>query len=76
MSQEQTKGMTPDQRRAWRQTERQKLIAMSDTDRQKFKADLQARWDLCRLTERTASSSASLSGTVHPPRNNGVNRLG
>lgn len=42
---EQTQGMTRDQKRAWRRDQVQKLRAMSETDRQKFKADLQARWD-------------------------------
>ena len=40
-----TAGMTPDQRRAWRRDQVQRLIAMSGSDRQKFTADLQARWD-------------------------------
>jgi hypothetical protein len=42
---EQTKDMTQDQKRAWRKDQVQKLRNMSETDRQKFKADLQARWD-------------------------------
>ena len=39
------RGMTPEQRRAWRQEERQKLAAMSQTDRDKLKTDLQKKWD-------------------------------
>jgi hypothetical protein len=42
---EQTRDMTQDQKRAWRKDQVQKLRSMSEGDRQKFKADLQARWD-------------------------------
>lgn len=42
---EETRDMSRDQRRAWRKDQVQKLSAMSDTDKQKLKADLQARWD-------------------------------
>jgi hypothetical protein len=45
LAREQTHDMNHDQKRAWRKDQMQKLIGMSDTDRQKFKADLQARWD-------------------------------
>jgi hypothetical protein len=57
---EQTHDMTPDQRRAWRKEQMQKLGSMSDADRQKFRADLQARWDAlpadrkARLEQRMA----------------------
>ncbi len=39
------RGMTVEQRRSWRQEERQKLAAMSQTDRDKLKSDLQKKWD-------------------------------
>jgi hypothetical protein len=42
---EQTKDMTQDQKRAWRKDQVQKVRSMSETERQKFRADLQARWD-------------------------------
>jgi hypothetical protein len=42
---EQTHDMTRDQKQAWRKDQMQKLTGMSETDRQKFKAGLQARWD-------------------------------
>lgn len=42
---EETHDMSRDQRRAWRKDHIQKLASMSDTDKQKLKADLQARWD-------------------------------
>jgi hypothetical protein len=42
---EQTRDMTQDQKHAWRKDQAQKLRSMSEPDRQKFKTDLQARWD-------------------------------
>jgi len=42
---EQTRDMSRDQRRAWRKDQMQKLASMNETDRQKLKSDLQARWD-------------------------------
>ncbi len=42
---EQTREMSPDQRRAWRKDQVGKLMNMSESDRQKFQAGLQARWD-------------------------------
>ena len=42
---EETRDMSRDQRRAWRKDQVQKIASMSDTDKQKFQADLQARWD-------------------------------
>jgi len=39
------RGMTQEQRQAWRQQERQKLASMSETDRAKLKTDLQKKWD-------------------------------
>ena len=39
-----TAGMTDDQRKAYRDERRAKIMAMSDADRAKFKADLDARW--------------------------------
>ena len=60
---EQTQGMARDQKRAWRRDQVQKLRGMSETDRQKFKADLQARWDAlpadrkARIQQRIAERS-------------------
>jgi hypothetical protein len=42
---EQTRDMSRDQKQAWRKDQLQKLSSMSEPDRQKFKTDLQARWD-------------------------------
>ena len=58
---EETRDMSRDQRRAWRKDQMQKLASMSDTDKQKLKADLQARWDAlpadrkARLEQRLAN---------------------
>jgi hypothetical protein len=60
---EQTQGMTRDQKRAWRKDQVGKLRGMSETDLQKFKADLQARWDAlpadrkARIQQRMAERS-------------------
>jgi len=40
-----TANMTDDQRHAWRQAEREKFEAMSDSDRQKYTAGLTAQWN-------------------------------
>jgi len=39
-----TAGMTDDQRHAWREQQRDHFMAMSDADKAKMKADLDARW--------------------------------
>ena len=49
-----------EQMRAWRKERFQKLAAMTESDRQKLKADMQARWDAlpadrkARIQERMA----------------------
>jgi len=40
-----TAGMTDEQRHARREAQRAKFMAMSDAEKQKFAADLQARWN-------------------------------
>lgn len=40
-----TSGMTDDQKHAYRHGERDRIMAMSDTDRAKFKSDLDSRWN-------------------------------
>ncbi len=40
-----TANMTQDQRRAYRQAQRDKFLAMSDADKQAFAAGLKAKWD-------------------------------
>jgi hypothetical protein len=61
---EQTRDMDHDQRRAWRKDQISQLKNMSETDRQKFRADLQARWDAfpadrkARIEQRLAQRNA------------------
>jgi hypothetical protein len=58
---EETRGMTPDQRKAWRKDQTRKLLSMSAGDRQTFTGALQARWDAlpdrqkARLNQRLAA---------------------
>jgi hypothetical protein len=40
-----TAGMSDDQKRDYRQQQRSRFRAMTDSDRAKFKADLDARWN-------------------------------
>jgi hypothetical protein len=42
---DQMKDMAPEQRQTFRKEQVQKILAMSPADRQKFQADLQAKWD-------------------------------
>jgi hypothetical protein len=42
---EATANMTDDQKQAYRQQQRDKFMAMSDTDKQKFAADLHVKWN-------------------------------
>lgn len=62
---EETKGMSRDQKRTWRKEQFQKLSSMSDSDRQKFRSDLQARWDAmpadrkARIEQRMAERKGS-----------------
>ena len=78
----------PRPERAWRKDQIQKLTSMSDTDRQKFRADLQARWDALpadrkarieqRLADRNGPSARAImrddliSVTVTPRRHVGA----
>jgi hypothetical protein len=49
-----TAGMTDDQRHAYRQQQRERIMAMSDDDRAKFKADLDTRWNALPADQKTA----------------------
>jgi len=51
-SHQDTAGMTDDQRHASREAQRAKITAMSDADRQKFAADLQAKWDALSVDQK------------------------
>jgi hypothetical protein len=50
-----TAGMSQDQRKAYRKGERDKLLAMSDGDKAKMQADLQAQWDKLPADEQNAA---------------------
>lgn len=66
---EQTQGMSRDQKRAWRKEQFQKLSSLSESDRQKLRSDLQARWDALpadrkarieqRMAERKGADNAA-----------------
>jgi len=47
-----TAGMSNDQTREYRQQQRSRFMAMSDSDRAKFKSDLDERWGACRRTKK------------------------
>ncbi|HUO97436.1 MAG TPA: hypothetical protein VMU01_02140 [Rhizomicrobium sp.] len=47
-------GMTDEQRHAYRQQQRDRIMAMSDEDRAKFKADLDARWNALPADQKAA----------------------
>jgi len=49
-----TAGMTDEQRHSYRQQQRDRIMAMSDEDRAKFKADLDARWNALPADQKTA----------------------
>jgi len=49
-----TAGMTDDQKQAYRQQQRTRLVSMSDPDRAKFKADLDARWNALPADQKSA----------------------
>ena len=49
-----TAGMTDEQRHAYRQQQRDRIMAMSDEDRAKFKADLDARWNALPAAQKSA----------------------
>jgi hypothetical protein len=59
-----TANMTQDQRKAYRQSQRDKFMAMSEADQQKFAVDLKAKWDAlptdqkARIQEEHASFQA------------------
>ena len=50
-----TAGMSQDQRKVYRQGEREKLMAMSDADKARMQADLQAQWDKLPADEQSAA---------------------
>ena len=56
-----TANMSDDQRHAYRHEQRNRIMAMSEADRAKFKADLDARWNALpadQKAEMTAKMAA------------------
>jgi hypothetical protein len=51
--------MSDDQKKEYRQQERSRIMAMSDADRAKFKADLNARWNAL-----TAEQKADMTAKI------------
>jgi hypothetical protein len=49
-----TAGMTDEQKQAYRQQQRTRVVSMSNADRTKFKADLDARWNALPVDQKTA----------------------
>jgi|SRR5579862_5815107 len=52
-----TAGMSDDQKRDYRQQERNRFMAMSDSDRAKFKSDLDARWNALSDDQKAAMTA-------------------
>jgi len=48
-----TAGMTDDQRHAYRDQQRQRIMSMSDADKAKMKADLDTRWAALTPAQKT-----------------------
>jgi hypothetical protein len=68
-----TAGMTDEQRHAYRQQQRERIMAMSDEDRAKFKADLDARWNALPADQNAALQAKVLAfmGARRAARENG-----
>ena len=52
-----TAGMTDDQKHDYRHGQRDRIMAMSDTDRAKFKADLDSRWNALPADQKAAMTA-------------------
>jgi hypothetical protein len=67
-SRDEVKEMAPDERKTYRRDEIAKLMGMSDGQREKLKADLQAKWDALpqkrkdRIEERLATRQDGYRG--------------
>jgi hypothetical protein len=62
-----TAGMTDDQRHARREAQRAKFMAMSDAEKQKFAAGLQARWDALSADQKAKiQQDAAAFRAAHP----------
>jgi hypothetical protein len=52
-----TAGMTDDQKKEYRQRQRSRIMAMSDSDRAKFKSDLDERWIALSVEQKAAMTA-------------------
>jgi hypothetical protein len=52
-----TAGMTDDQKKEYRQQQRSRFMAMSDSDRAKFKSDLDERWSALSVDQKAAMTA-------------------
>jgi len=52
-----TAGMTDDQKREYREQQRSRFMAMSDSDRAKFKSDLDERWSALSVDQKAAMTA-------------------
>ena len=52
-----TAGMTDDQKKDYRHQQRARIMSMSDDDRLKLKADLDARWDALPADQKAAMTA-------------------
>jgi len=49
--------MTDDQKKEYRQQQRSRFMAMSDSDRAKFKSDLDERWSALSVDQKAAMTA-------------------
>ena len=66
-----TAGMTDDQKQAYRQQRRAQLMAMTDADRAKYKADLDKRW-AALPPDQQAAIKAKVEAFMEARRNGGA----
>ncbi len=52
-----TSGLSDDQKRDYRRQQRDRIMSMSDDERSKFKADLDARWNALPANEKAAMTA-------------------
>ena len=64
---QQTASMTDDQRRDFHRQQRDKFVSMSEADRQKYMAGLQAKWDALPADQKTRlQQDAEQARSEHP----------
>ncbi|MBU6298432.1 MAG: hypothetical protein KGJ79_05795 [Alphaproteobacteria bacterium] len=62
-----TAGMSFDQMRAYRMAERNKVMAMSPAERQKYAADLKAKWDALPTDQKSQMRQQMVSFRANRP---------